>query len=227
MFSSFPPLLFHPFYLLHPIHPINPFLMTKIELTVADIHAATQPSEAFSLILKEKEGERYVPIIIGMSEARAILVELNQSRTQRPLTHELFVSLCDKIECRLTEVNIVHYENGVYFADLVLTRPDNSEIVIDARPSDAIALALKSNAPFYMAEDVFNANCITDEPMEVEDFNPTDVLSDTQEIRPDAYIEQKIKEMTTAELESLLEGAIDSEDYELASKIQEELNRRK
>jgi len=202
--------------------------LKKIELAVADIHAATQPSEAFSLILKEKEGERYVPIIIGMSEARAILVELNQSRTQRPLTHELFTSLCGQLGCHLEEVNIVHYENGVYFADLVIMRPDNTELVIDARPSDAIALALRTEAPFFMAEDIFNSNCLTDQlEEEEEEFNPVEMLSDMREIRPDAYIEQKIKEMTTAELESLLEGAIESEDYELASKIQEEINRRK
>ena len=201
--------------------------MSKIELVVADIHAATQPSEAFSLILKEKDGDRYVPVIIGMSEARAILVELNQSPTKRPLTHELFASLCDQFGSRLVEVDIVHYENGVYFADMQVMRPDNTMVVIDARPSDAIALALKSDAPFYMSEDIFNANCIVDQPVEEEDFNPADILSDTREIRPDAYIEQKIQEMTTSELETLLEGAVESEDFELASKIQEELNRRK
>ncbi len=203
--------------------------MPKIELSVVDIHAAQHPSEAFSLILKEKEGDRYVPIIIGMSEARAILVELNQSHTQRPLTHELFVSLCDNVNCRLTEVDIVHYENGVYFADMQMIRPDNTVFTIDARPSDAIALALKADVPFYMNSEIFNDNCLTDlnEDEEVEEFNPADVLPDTQEIRPDAYIEQKLLEMSTQELQTLLDGAVESEDFELASKIQEELNRRK
>lgn len=203
--------------------------MTRIELSVADIHAAQHPSEAFSLILKEKEGDRYVPIIIGMSEARAILVELNQSHTQRPLTHELFVSLCDNVNCRLTEVDIVHYENGVYFADMQMMRPDNTVFTIDARPSDAIALALKADVPFYMNSDIFDANCLVDreEEEEEETFNPAQVLADTQEIRPDAYIEQKLLEMSTQELQTLLDGAVESEDFELASKIQEELNRRK
>lgn len=202
--------------------------MPKIELSVADIHAAQHPSEAFSLILKEKEGDRYVPIIIGMSEARAILVELNHSHTQRPLTHELFASLCDNLGCRLTEVDIVHYENGVYFADLQLMRPDNSVFTVDARPSDAIALALKADVPFYMNSDIFSANCLVDrEEEEEETFNPAQVFAETQEIRPDAYIEQKLLEMSTQELQTLLDGAVESEDFELASKIQEELNRRK
>ena len=76
----------------------------RVARAQSDIHAAAQPSEAFSLILKEKEGERYVPVIIGMSEARAILVELNQSPTHRPLTHELFVSLADHCGCLLQEI---------------------------------------------------------------------------------------------------------------------------
>lgn len=180
------------------------------------------------MILKEKEGDRYVPIIIGMSEARAILVELNQSHTQRPLTHELFTSLCDNVSCRLTEVNIVHYENGVYFADMLMMRPDNTVFTIDARPSDAIALALKADVPFNMNSDIFNANCLVDREVEEEEiFNPAQMLADTQEIRPDAYIEQKLLEMSTQELQTLLDGAVESEDFELASKIQEEMNRRK
>lgn len=200
--------------------------MSKIELTVADIHSAMQPSEAFSLILKEKEGDRYVPIIIGISEARAILVELNQSPTHRPLTHELFTMLADSLNCSLVEVNIVHFENGVYFADMLLLRSDETLFHLDARPSDAIALALKYNAPFFMNQDIFEANCQYDQPEEDEstDFIETDTSE--EEFQPETYIEHKLAEMSTSELESLLAGAIDSEDFELAAKIQDILNNR-
>jgi len=200
--------------------------MSKIELTVADIHSAMQPSEAFSLILKEKEGDRYVPIIIGISEARAILVELNQSPTHRPLTHELFTMLADSLSCSLVEVNIVHFENGVYFADMLLLRSDETLFHLDARPSDAIALALKYNAPFFMNQDIFEANCQYDQPEEDEstDFIETDTSE--EEFQPETYIEHKLAEMSTSELESLLAGAIDSEDFELAAKIQDILNNR-
>ena len=204
----------------------------KIELQVADIHAAARPSEAFSLILKEKEGERYVPIIIGMSEARAILVELKQSPTHRPLTHELFVSLADSFNCALTEVDIVHYENGVYYADMLMKRSDGTLFHLDARPSDAISLALKFNAPFFMNENIFLANCkddhSEDEPAEKEYNEWLDVCAE-EEVeggRSDAYIDRKLKEMSSEELQSLLEGAIESEDYELAEKIQKELDKR-
>ena len=212
--------------------------MEKTELTVADIHAAAQPSEAFSLILKEKEGERYVPVIIGMSEARAILVELNQSPTHRPLTHELFVSLADHCGCLLMEVNIVHYENGVYFADMVMIGSDNKVFHLDARPSDAIALALKFNAPFFMDTAIFEANCMVDKKREDEEENDDDnlfreynelaeALADAGgEPLPEAFINSKLKEMSDEELRSLLEGAIDSEDFELAEKIRQEMERR-
>ncbi|MCQ2283590.1 MAG: bifunctional nuclease family protein [Bacteroidales bacterium] len=203
--------------------------MGKIELTVADIHAASQPSEAFSLILKEKEGRRYVPVIIGMSEARAILVELNQSPTHRPLTHELFVSLADNFACSLVEVNIVHFENGVYFADMLMMRSDSTLFHLDARPSDAIALALKSNAPFFMQDDIFEANCQEDtqEDSEYNELgNFAEDILDEEDVVSDSYIDKKLTEMTTAELQSLLEGAVESEDFELAERIQKELNRR-
>lgn len=214
--------------------------MEKTELTVADIHAAAQPSEAFSLILKEKEGERYVPVIIGMSEARAILVELNQSPTHRPLTHELFVSLADHHGTMLVEVDIVHYENGVYFADMVMIGSDNKVFHLDARPSDAIALALKFNAPFFMDTAIFEANCMVDKKREDDDEEEDDdnLFSEYNELAEalsseeesdtpsEAYIDRKLQEMTEEELRSLLEGAIDSEDFELAEKIQKEIDRR-
>lgn len=195
-------------------------MATKIELEVSDIHAGISPSEACSLILKEKNGARYVPIIIGISEARAILVELNNSPTHRPLTHELFFSLADNYQCQLMEVNITHHENGVYFADVIMLRDDQTTFHIDARPSDAIALALKANAPFFMDADIFEQNCNMDDHEEEEEEYMDD-------IQPDEYITQKLSEMNTAELERLLEGAIASEDFELAAQIQEELQKRK
>lgn len=197
-------------------------MATKIELEVSDIHAGISPSEACSLILKEKNGARYVPIIIGISEARAILVELNNSPTHRPLTHELFFSLAENYHCNLVEVDITHYENGIYIADVMMMRDDQTTFHIDARPSDAIALALKAHAPFFMDADIFDQNCNVDDN---DDEEEAENVQD--EILPDEYITQKLTEMSSAELERLLEGAIASEDFELAAQIQEELQKRK
>lgn len=208
--------------------------MNKIELSVADIHAATQQSEAFYLILKEKEGSRYVPVIIGMSEARAILVELNQSPTHRPLTHELFLSLADNFLCSLVEVDIINYENGVYYADVLMKRDDDTVFHVDARPSDAIAIALKSNAPFFMNADIFEKTCQTDDADEkgeiiTSEYNEVaDLLSENEDdiLDTDTFIDQKLKEMSVDELQHLLEGAVENEDFELAGKIQKEIEKR-
>lgn len=203
---------------------------------VADIHSAALPAEAFSLILKEKDGSRYVPVIIGMSEARAILVEMNQSPTRRPLTHELFVTLADHYGCDLVEVNIIHYENGVYYADMLMLGTQNETFHIDARPSDAVAIALKLNVPIFMKKDIFEANCQVEEPVEEREYSELmDVLqqispeapAEQSPAHPDTYINQQLSEMSVPELENLLQGAVESEDFELAAKIQSELDRRK
>lgn len=201
--------------------------MSKIELTIADIHSVSQPSEAFSLILKEKEGSRYVPVIMGIGEVRTILVELNQSPTYRPLTHELFKSLANQLNCSLVEVNIVHYDKGVYYADMLMICPDQTTFHIDARPSDAIALALKFHAPFFMNTEIFEANCQEDNPESEEiAHHQWEELSADENGASDAYIDQKLKEMSSGELQLLLDGAVESEDFELALKIQAEIDQR-
>lgn len=209
----------------------------KIEIEFADIHAMTQASEAVSLIMKEKNGNRYVPIIIGFTEARAILLEVNKVKTNRPLTHELFISLADTVHCNIVKVDIVRYENGVYFADILMKKEDNTIFHLDARPSDAIALAFRSDVPVFMNGDVFEQNCVTEDvPRKKQDDRIPDILeeslTDQQEfaeidVNQESYIDLKLTEMSTTELRDLLDGAVDSEDYELAAKIQEELDRRK
>ncbi len=189
--------------------------MKRVQLVVADIRSVPR-SEAFSLILKDRHSERYVPVIIGISEARAILIELNQTKTHRPLTHELFMTLADNFRCSLLEVNIIYYEEGVYFADLVIRRDDGSLFHLDARPSDAIALALKANVPFFMNEDIFNDNCMCDQMCD-EDADPD--LDDTLE-------PVRLQDLSIQELEDLLDDAVELEDYELAAQIQAELDQR-
>jgi len=194
--------------------------MPKIELTVADVHSAVLPSEAFSLILKEKEGNRYVPVIIGMSEARAILVEMHKSPIHRPLTHELFVKLAGMFLCNLVQVDIVNYENGVYYADMQFLANDNTVLHLDARPSDAIAIALRCNAPFFMNQDIFEANCMEDseeDEMEMDDLEEDELSDDSM---------KTLEQMNQEELNWLLKQAVQEEDYELAARIKEELEKR-
>ncbi len=189
--------------------------MKKVQLVVADIRSVPR-SEAFSLILKDRDSERYIPVIIGISEARAILIELKQTKTQRPLTHELFLTLADNFSCSLLEGNIIYYEEGVFFADLVMRRVDGSLFHLDARPSDAIALALKANVPFFMNEDIFNDNCLCDQ-----------LRTECSEPEPDDPFEPvKLQDLSIHELKELLHDAVKCEDYELAAQVKEELDKR-
>lgn len=219
-----------------------------IELRVEDVLPSPQTTDAFSLILRELREEqdeqgthqvptnRYISIIIGQSEARAILVELNKLPTHRPLTHELFHTLSLHTRCDLLMVNIIHYENGVYYADMVLINHQNGKTIhIDARPSDAIALALKLGVMIHIRSDIFEENYQEDakEQKENERFldamrEDMDESSKRQQERQSQEEEFRVElsEMSKKELQELLEAAVDSEDYELAEKIQQELDKR-
>ena len=219
-----------------------------IELRVEDVLPSPQTTDAFSLILRELRNEqdeqgthqvptnRYISIIIGQSEARAILVELNKLPTHRPLTHELFHTLSLHTRCDLLMVNIIHYENGVYYADMVLINHQNGKTIhIDARPSDAIALALKLEVMIHIRSDIFEENYQEDAKEQKEDERFLDAMredmdesSKRQQERQSQEEEFRVElsEMSKKELLELLDAAVDSEDYELAEKIQQELDKR-
>jgi len=205
---------------------------SRIEVEVADIHSSSMPSEAFSLILKEKKGNRYVPIIIGMNEARSIILEINKMIPRRPMSHDLFMNFASNVGCDVVEVNIIHFEDGVYFADILMKKADDTLFHLDARTSDAVVIALKSFAPIFFNADIFDRNCVNDEAIEVDEIkakmskSPEYQEDAPEDIVPDAYIDQKLTELSTKELNALLDGAVESEDFELASKIQDELKRR-
>lgn len=219
-----------------------------IELRVEDVLPSPQTTDVFSLILRELRNEqdeqgthqvptnRYISIIIGQSEARAILVELNKLPTHRPLTHELFHTLSLHTRCDLLMVNIIHYENGVYYADMVLINHQNGKTIhIDARPSDAIALALKLGVMIHIRSDIFEENYQEDAKEQKEDERFLDAMredmdesSKRQQERQSQEEEFRVElsEMSKKELLELLDAAVDSEDYELAEKIQQELDKR-
>ncbi len=196
----------------------------RIELEVADIRNSQTQSEAYALLLRKKESNDYLPVIIGLSEARSIVLEINKIPPRRPSTHDLFVKWANVCNCMLPEVLIYKYEEGVFFANLNIVNELGETIILDARTSDAVTLALKLNKPIFIEEEIFLEHSFHIEPdtLSVDDDNAED---DSEE--DDQYIDQKIKEMSQTELEKLLAGAVESEDFELASKIHDEMERRK
>jgi len=199
--------------------------MEYIELEAIDIETSPTPSEAFALIMREKEGEREMTIVIGLQEARTLILLIHNIQTRRPGTHELFKNFMQQTGYNLVRVLIYHYEEGVFYAHLLLEK-DSDNFELDARTSDAVAIALLMNAPIFIRNDIFEKLSVVPTKVEknVEDFNPD---MDLQPEELELYVENKLQEMPDEELTRLLQGAIDSEDFELASKIHDEINSRK
>jgi len=199
--------------------------MEYIELEVFDIEGSQTPSEAFGLIMREKTGKREMTIVIGLQEARTLVLLHNKIQTRRPGTHELFKNFMQHTGHHLNKTLIYHYDEGVFFAHLLIQNGTGS-FELDSRTSDAIAVALLTDAPIFVRKDIFEKLAVT--PSE-KDEKAENILPDI-ELQPEElelYIENKLQEMSLVELDRLLQGAIGSEDFELASKIHDEINARK
>jgi bifunctional DNase/RNase len=194
--------------------------MDKIRLDIIGMSYSQSQTGAYALILGERDGKRRLPIIIGGFEAQAIAIELEKIKTPRPLTHDLFKSFADVYGIEITEVVISKFSEGVFFAKLVCNDGQSVQEV-DSRTSDAIALALRFSCPIYTFESIMvAAGMLIDE--ESESSASTEV--------PDEPPVSEIESFTgyaTPELKEMLQTAIESEDYEKASQIRDEINRRK
>lgn len=196
--------------------------MDKIELSVVGLSYSQTQTGAYALILKEKSGNRRLPIIIGGAEAQAIAIPLEQMTPSRPLTHDLFKSFLDSFDIVVNEVIVHNLVEGIFFAKIVCVK-DGKEIELDARSSDAVALALRCEVPIFTHDFILSsAGIIID-----EDDEESSNLGSSEEIRIDSPDQEEPKDTgSIVELEKQLQEALDKEDYEKASKIRDEINRR-
>ena len=193
-----------------------------------DFRIAKRKQERNALVLGEKVGEkRRLPIIIGGFEAQAIAIELESMTPSRPLTHDLFKSFADSYKIGVKEIVIYNLVEGIFYAKLISDR-DGEVIEIDTRTSDAIALAVRFKCPIYTHEFILaTAGIILDESEDSENLiekeldNIEDELKSTEIPKPLSY-----DDLTLDELNKRLQDAIESENYEEASKIKEELDKR-
>lgn len=194
--------------------------MEKIRLDIIGMSYSQSQSGAYALILGERDGKRRLPIIIGGFEAQSIAIELEKIRTPRPLTHDLFKSFADVYHIEISEVVINKFSEGVFYAKLVCTDGQNEQEV-DSRTSDAIALALRFNCPIFTYESIMVAAGILMEE-EAELMKP-------EEPKPQSEPEEAVDytDAAAADLKQMLQQAIENEEYEKASKIRDELNKRK
>ncbi len=194
--------------------------MEKITLDIIGMSYSQSQSGAYALILGEHGGKRRLPIIIGGFEAQAIAIELEKIKTPRPLTHDLFKSFADNFQIELLEVIIDRFSEGIFYAKLVCS--DGKTIhEIDSRTSDAIALALRFNCTVYTYENIMNAAGIL-----IEEESENGKTESATHVDPPAEI-TTYHEATLTELREMLQLAIENEEYEKASQIRDEINKRK
>jgi len=201
--------------------------MSKIKLNVLGISYSQTQTGAYALVLTEEHGERRIPIIIGGFEAQAIAIQLEGLKPPRPLTHDLFLSFAMSFGINLIEVNIYRLEEGVFYSQLICNK-DGKDIVIDARTSDAIALALRFKCPIYTSEEILQKSGIVIDIDETSKTKPVKRdIKDLEKNKTKGTDPSKYKDLDIKMLEDLLEEAVKNEEYEKASIIQEELNKRK
>jgi uncharacterized protein len=197
-----------------------------VKLNVLGISYSQTQSGAYALILTEENGDRRIPIIVGGFEAQSIAIELEGLKPPRPLTHDLFMSFAREFGISIIEVTIYKLEEGVFYSQL-LCENGTERITLDARTSDAIALALRFKCAIYTTEEIIaKAGIVLDFDKEPE-IHPATASDVNFESKPSSHSSAEYKTFSIEELNEMLDEAIGNEDYEKASLIRDEINRRK
>ena len=196
--------------------------MQKVRLEISGIAYSQTQSGSYVLTLSEAAGNRKLPIVIGGFEAQAIAVELEKMIPNRPLTHDLIKSFCVTYDVVIKEVLIYKFVEGVFFSKLICEK-DGAISEIDSRTSDAIDVGVRFNSPIFTLSNIIDEASITNE--EENEFESDDIFDE------DAAVEDK-KEASSLishsveDLEKQLQAALENENYELASKLRDEINKR-
>lgn len=201
--------------------------MKKIKLEIIGLSYSQTQSGAYALVLGEEKGKRRLPIIIGAFEAQAIAIELESMTPSRPLTHDLFKSMAHSFAIEIEEVVIYNLLEGVFYARLVCTNGEKQE-EIDARTSDAIAIAVRFGCPIYTYEFILSqAGIVFDENAPAEGMDEPVESPLPAQVKTTKLTESELSGASTDELNEMLKKAIEDEAYERASRIRDELNKRK
>jgi hypothetical protein len=199
----------------------------RIKLEILGLSSSQSQTGSFALVLGEVDGNRRLPIIIGMFEAQAIAIEIEKIIPNRPMTHDLFKSFSNAFHFHVEEIIISDLKEGVFFAKIVCSDGLNKTDV-DARPSDAIAIGLRFDSPIYTYESILAEAGIVLTDQEEDEEKEKEVKAETK-----AKVKKEVpkkgddfKSYSVDKLNDLLKEAIDKEDYERAAKIRDELGKR-
>jgi bifunctional DNase/RNase len=190
--------------------------LEKVQCEILGLSSSASTGGAYAILLKEVNGARRLPIIIGGFEAQAIALEMERIKPPRPLTHDLLKILIDNLGANVVEIVINELKDNTFFARIVL---ESSGLTneIDARPSDAIALAVRSDAPIFVSESVMAAAAfLPSDETEIPGFENTELEQDKKPLSKDAKI---------AALQDKLREALESEEFERAAKLRDEIKR--
>ncbi len=200
--------------------------MSKIKLNVLGISYSQTQSGAYALVLAEEDGERRIPIIIGGFEAQAIAIQLEGLKPPRPLTHDLFLSFATAFGITILEINIYKLEEGVFYSKLIC-QDGVKQMTVDARTSDAIALALRFRCAIYTSEEILSkSGIVIDIEPESKENKPTSSSKFFNDPPPGRRPAEELRDFSIPELKEMLQDAVKNENYEKASDIRDEINRR-
>lgn len=191
--------------------------MQKIQCEILGLSSSPSTGGAYAILLKEINGTRRLPIIIGAFEAQAIALEIEGIKPPRPLTHDLLKNVIDNLGSVVTEILIDELRENTFYAKIILEISGLTN-EIDARPSDAIALSVRAQAPIYVSETV----------METAAFIPSDDPEEKEEPKGTEVREKEIpnsKEAKLASLQNKLREALDAEEYERAAKLRDDIKK--
>ncbi|GAB4299065.1 MAG: bifunctional nuclease family protein [Ignavibacteriaceae bacterium] len=189
--------------------------MNKVQCEILGLSSSPATGGAYAILLKEIDGNRRLPIIIGAFEAQAIALEIEGIKPPRPLTHDLLKHITDNLGAVVLEVVVDELRDNTFYAKILLEVSGLTNEV-DARPSDAIALAVRAQAPIYVAESV----------MEAASFVPSEEPEEEDELTGKEKKDEpvpKTKEAKIAALQDKLREALETEEYERAAKIRDEI----
>lgn len=194
--------------------------MEKVKLEIVGLSYSQTQSGAYALVLSEVEGTRRLPIIIGGFEAQAIAIELENMKPTRPLTHDLFKNFALAHDILVKEVIIYNLVEGIFYSKLICEQ-NGAVKEIDARTSDAIAIGVRFKCPVFTYEKILGSAGI-----KIDEADDVGTIQESPEKPEKLEKEKDVKSLSVSELEKKLNKAIENENYELASKLRDEIKRR-
>lgn len=200
--------------------------MSLVKLSIKGISYSQTQNGAYALILNEVDGERKLPIVIGAFEAQSIAIALEKEiKPPRPLTHDLFKNFADRFDIIVKQVIIHKLVDGIFYSSIICER-DRIEEIIDARTSDAVALAIRFDAPIFTYKNILDKAGIY---LKINPLDPESQDDPLEFSREEVILDSDVssyKNHTIEELRKMLEAAVNNEDYEKAVKIRDEISKR-